>query len=105
MSLFCLSARPAEYRNGYVLVAYSGKGPEYRHVFHATKLPEIEHQVIAAREACQGKDLQLYVRVLEGRKPNGFDRWQNENRSLFQLQKAVDTCQPLADDVAAQGGS
>ena len=87
MSIIQITASPAEYRDGFVTVKICpGKAPDYRAVIETNKLADIGAAIEDARLALDdGKGYMIYARILSGRKPNGFDKWRGDNRSLFEV--------------------
>ena len=89
MSTVKITGMPAEYKNGMVTIVYrlAKSDQNYLRIVGVAKLPEIVAAVEEARQTLAGTESMIFVRVVAGRKPNGFDKWQSANRSLFEIRK------------------
>ena len=88
MATIQISASEAEYKGNFITIKLRlmAAANNYRAVIETNKLADIGAAVEDARLALDdGKGYMIYVRVLAGRKPNGFDVWRNANRALFEV--------------------
>jgi hypothetical protein len=90
MSTVVISANPASFDGPFVTINLSLVAqPLYRKEIEANKLPQIEAAVMEARAALAGQNAAIWVRVKQGRKPNGFDAWWDSRKRELQYVQAV----------------
>lgn len=90
MSTLIVSARPCEYRGGFIVTSFDfgATQPGYRAAVEVKRIEQVAAAVTAARVALAGGNWSIYLRIVNGRKPNGFDAWKEANRALLQV-KAI----------------
>lgn len=91
MSKIKVTGMPAEYRDGSVILKFhmDARDRNYLAFSEASKLPEVIAAVEQARQALAGTESMIFVRVIEGRKPNGFDKFMAENRAMLEVRRVA----------------
>ena len=91
MSTVIVTGHKAEFNGPYISVLVTG-APLYRQAFEVARVTELPELVANAKTSIGNQDAAIWLRVSQGRKPAGFDKWVSSTKGLY-TQKAVETVQ------------
>lgn len=82
MSVLKITAMPTVYKEGGFELRFNLRASDnnYRELVEVKTIFNVHEAVLRARKALAGTDSIIFATIVQGRKPNGFDAWYNEQR-------------------------
>lgn len=74
-----ITLSPIEYERGFITIKYPHK-PIYSKLHEIKNISDMEN-IFDMLHSTYKEDAQIFVTIYSGRKPRGFDKYMNKNRS------------------------